>query len=297
MTSRVQVPRLYHPLRRVLVVALGMLLAAEGAAPAASKKGAAAKAPPAASEKASTPEAPALEPKAIDVLKAASARLAAAHSMTFTAVATYESPSTLGPALAYTTTSDVTLQRPDKLRVITPGDGPAVEFYYDGKTMTAYSPAENVVAVADAPPTIDGALKSAYESAAIYFPFTDVVVADPYADIAGDIKSAFYIGQSHVVGGTTTDMIALVGDQVFGQLWVGAEDHLPRRIRVVYRDDPSRLRHDVELSHWQLDGAVPADAFASARAAGANRIAFERPDPPEPPAPAAKAKPKASKTK
>ena len=91
--------------------------------------------------------------------------------MAFTAVISYESPSRLGPPLVYTTKSDVTLQRPDKLRVITSGDGPASEFYYDGKTMMAFAPAENHVAVADAPPTIDAALKAAYDSAAIYFPF------------------------------------------------------------------------------------------------------------------------------
>ena len=52
----------------------------------------------------------------------------------------YESPSRLGPPLVYTTTSEVAVQRPDKLRVITPGDGPAAEFYYDGKTMVAFAP-------------------------------------------------------------------------------------------------------------------------------------------------------------
>jgi len=39
---------------------------------------------------------PVLEPKAIDLLKAASSRLAAARTMTFTAVISYESPSRLG---------------------------------------------------------------------------------------------------------------------------------------------------------------------------------------------------------
>lgn len=85
--------------------------------------------------------APDLEPKAIDVLKAMSARLAAAKTMTFTAVTTYESPSRFGPEIAYTTTSDVAVQRPNKLRVLTPGDGPAQQFFYDGETVTAYAPA------------------------------------------------------------------------------------------------------------------------------------------------------------
>jgi hypothetical protein len=65
-----------------------------------------------------------------------------------------------------------------------------------------FAPAENLVAVAAAPPTIDAALKASYDSAAIYFPFPDVLVANPYKDIADGLKRAFYIGQSHVVGGT-----------------------------------------------------------------------------------------------
>ena len=166
--------------------------------------------PPAAAT-ASSPSAaappagePALEPRAIDLLKASSTRLAAARSMAFTAVVSYENPSRLGPPLVYTTRSDVTLQRPDKLQVITPGDGPASEFYYDGKTVVAFAPAENLAAVSEAPPTIDGMLEAGYQYAAIYFPFTDVMVADPFGDIAKGLELAFYIGQSRMIGGTTT---------------------------------------------------------------------------------------------
>src|SRR5215470_12796045 len=84
-------------------------------------------------------------------------RLAAARTLSFTAVAAYESPSRLGPARVYTTKSAVTVQRPNSLKVVTTGDGPASEFYYHGKTMMAFSPAEGLVAVAGAPPTIDAA--------------------------------------------------------------------------------------------------------------------------------------------
>jgi hypothetical protein len=75
--------------------------------------------------------------------------------------------------------------------VVTPGDGPASEVYDDGKTLLAYAPAEGLVAVADAPPTIDEALRLLFESAAIYYPFTDVIVADPYGEIAEGIEIAF----------------------------------------------------------------------------------------------------------
>jgi hypothetical protein len=263
--------------------------------------GTAAEAAEPAAPSAVTVDAPAapelqLEPKAIDLLKAASARLAAAKSMAFTAVVSYESPSVFGPALVYTTRSDVTLQRPDKLRVVTPGDGPATEFYYDGKTMTAFAPAENLVATAVAPATIDATLAAAFDSAAIYFPFSDLIVADPYKDLAEGLDVAFYIGQSKEVGGTTTDMVAFANDGVFAQIWIGAADKLPRKLRAVYLNDPLMLRHDMDLSNWTLDPQLQPGTFAATKAASAMKIAFARPDVmpanmPAPPVPPSAPKP------
>jgi len=280
---------------RALALALGIALAAGASAQSAAPATKATKAPKAAKKPAAPAVQMGLEPKAVDIIKAASARLAAAKSMAFTAVVSYESPSRLGPPLVYSTKSEVTLLRPDKLRIITLGDGPPSEFYYDGKVMMAYAPTENLVAVADAPPTIDAALQVAYDAAAIYFPFTDVMVADPYKDIADGLKIAFYIGQSNVVGNTTTDMVAYVTGNVFVQAWIGAEDKLPRRIYAVYLNDRARLRHVLELSNWALDTAVTADAFASAKAASAARMPFARPDAKD--APGMKPPPKAKPTK
>jgi hypothetical protein len=222
---------------------------------------------------------PDLEPKAIAILKAMGDRLVAARSLSFTAISTYESPSVIGPPIVYTTRSEVTLQRPDRLQVITLGDGPASEFYFDGKAIAAFSPAENLVAIAEAPATLDEALALAYNSAAIYFPFTDVIVSDPYKDIAEGLKVAFVVGQSKVVGGTTTDIIVAANDKVFAQIWIGAEDKLPRMIRAVYRDDPSRLRHQVEFLNWQLNPSIAADTFTPARIKKARPIPFARPEP------------------
>src|SRR5882724_1240892 len=247
-----------------------------------------------AAEASPAPQAtPSLEPKALDILKAASGRLAAARTMKFNAVHFYESPSRHGHPLAFTTKSEVTLQRPDKLRASMSADGPASEFYYGGKKMMAYAPAENLVAVADAAPTIDATLEQAYHSAAIYFPFADWIVADPYKEMSEGMNLAYYIGQSKVVGGTTTDMVAYIDHGVFIQAWIGAEDKLPRLVHAIYLDDPERLRHTLLLSDWQLDAAVPPDTFTSAKAATANPMPFAHPHPEASPGaePTAKGKP------
>jgi hypothetical protein len=226
---------------------------------------------------------PALEPKAIEILKATSNRLAAAHSMSFTADVTYESPTRQGPPLVYATQSDVTMVRPDKLRVITPGDGPASEFYYNGKIMMAYAPAEDLVAVADAPSTIDATLQAAFDSAGIYFPFTDVIVTDPYKDLADGLTLAYFVGQSHVVGGITTNVVAYITNGVFIQAWIGADDNLPRILRAIYLDDKLQQRHILVFSNWKLNPDVAPDLFGTSAAASAKHIKFAHPSTPSPP--------------
>ncbi|MFO1393674.1 MAG: DUF2092 domain-containing protein [Steroidobacteraceae bacterium] len=202
-----------------------------------------------------------LEPKALGILKGACDKLAASKTMSFKAVVSEESPSRLGPPLAYYTTSEVLLERPDKLRVVSPGDGPRSEFYYDGKTMVAYSPAENMVARAPAPATIDAMLEAAFKAAQIYFPYTDLLVTDPYKGLSDGLRIAFYVGQSDSVGGVKTHIIAYANDHAFVQAWIGVDDRMPRRLQAVFRSDPLQLRHSVNLSDWKLGAAVPAGAF------------------------------------
>ncbi len=262
-----------HFIRKAgIALALGML-AVTGVSAQTAPSGA----KPAVKKKAAPVNKPALEARAVDLLKATSARLAAAQAMSFTATVSYEHPSRLGPPLVFTSRYEVALQRPEKLRVINVGDGPTSEFYLDGKTMVALAPAENLVAIAEAPPTLEAALKMAFEKAAIYFPFTDLLLPDPFAAIADGTKLAFYVGPSGLVGGVRTDMVAWANDDVFMQMWVGADDKLPRRIRAIFRADPLRLRHDMELSNWQLDPVIAAEAFGTAKAKDARRIDFAHP--------------------
>ena len=242
---------------------------------------------PAAEEPAATASPPRLEARALDILQAMSSRLVAAKGLSFKAVTTYERPSRLGPPLAYSTIEQVSMQRPDRLRVLSQGDGPASEFYYDGQQVFAFAPAENLLAVADAPPTIDATLQAAYQRAAIYFPFTDVIVANPYKDLVSDMRLAFYIGQSKAIGDTTTDVIAYANDDVFVQAWIGSKDKLPRLLRATFRDDPAQLRQQVAFSDWKLDSALPDSFFKPANIEQSQRIEFA---PPQATAPADSAK-------
>jgi Predicted periplasmic protein (DUF2092) len=77
------------------------------AAPHATKK------KTATATKAATSASFELDPKAVNILKATGARLAGAHSVSFSAVETFESISRQGVPLVYANKSEVVLQQPN----------------------------------------------------------------------------------------------------------------------------------------------------------------------------------------
>jgi hypothetical protein len=221
---------------------------------------------------------PWVEQKAVDILKAGCDVLGKAKAMSFDALNTYEKAARNGQPLFYSTLNHVTMQRPDKLRVITVGDGVPDEFYYDGKTVMAYVPTEDLVAVADAPPTIEQMIDVVWEKAAIYFPFSDVILPKPCAVFEEDgINSAFYVGQSKVIGGTTTDMVAVAADNVQAELWIGTNDHLPRLIRAVYPHEPGHALYQTQYSNWHLMDSVDLGTFTSDTAKRGKPMPFAPP--------------------
>lgn len=216
-----------------------------------------------------------IDPKVIAILRTSCDTLSAAKTMTFTALNTYERAAGNGQPLYNMVLDHVTMQRPDKLRVHKVGDGIPNEFYYDGKTMAVYVPSTNVVSIADVPPTIDEMLNSAWDVGTIYFPFANVLISQPCSVLDGRVKSAFYLGQSTVVGGTRTDVVAVTGNEVQAELWVGVADHLPRMLRGTYSSVPGHPQYQIDYSDWHLGARVKESEFDSGKAATAKRVPFE----------------------
>jgi hypothetical protein len=219
----------------------------------------------------------AIEPKALALLKDMSETLAKAGSISFNVRRAFDEPAANGQPLFYFSSSDVTLQRPDKLKIITPGDGPASEFYYDGKEMALFLPEANLVAVETAPPKLDDMLEAAYAKAGLYFPFVDFIVADPYASITEGLTSAFAIGKSKIVGGVETDIVAISTPDIQAQIWIGSADKLPRLVWLNPAKSPDKPRSTIEFSNWKLGAPSAAEAFHSEAAVKAGKIKFGKP--------------------
>jgi hypothetical protein len=72
-------------------------------------------------------------------------------------------------------------------------------------------------------------------------------------------------------------MVAITGEDAASEVWLGAEDHLPRLIRVVYAHEPAHALYQTEFSNWKLGEKIEASTFASEKAAKAKRMEFAHP--------------------
>ena len=218
---------------------------------------------------------PAIEPKAIELLNAMGAKLDAAKTMSFSVRTAFEEPARNGQPLFYMVQASVSLERPDKMKIVTSGDGPPSEFLYDGKTIMQYLPSQNMVAETGAPPELGAMLDEVYEKYGFYFPFIHYLVDQSHEKLIDGLTSAFVIGQSKLVGGTTTDMVAIANDNVQVQMWIGSDDKLPRQLWLTFTHAPQKPLRMTEFSDWKLDQPIdmtPPDTQS------AEKIDFARPD-------------------
>jgi hypothetical protein len=215
--------------------------------------------------------APAIEPQARSLLDAMSRRLADAKALSFNARTTYDVPTAHKTPVFLTTVSDVAFKRPANLRVATAGDGPAIVFVADGKKMGRYDQAAGTLASKDAPQTIDALVRAAGEHG-LDLPFSDVLLDKPFGDLSKGLTSAFVVGQSSVVGGTLTNIVSVADGTSHMQIWIGAQDNLPRQMVVSESRDGQTTRNTVVYSNWKVNPVVANGLFASSARGKARQV-------------------------
>ena len=202
-----------------------------------------------------------MEPRALDLLKRMSATLSAAKALTYRSRSTVEVPANTGQFVTLFATSDVALQRPNKLRVHVTGEVPNFDFYYNGTTITAFAPQKQVYSVANAPATIDAMLKFIVDKTGIQFPSADVMYSDPYAMLTKELTSAFVVGPA-TVDGVACEHLAFMGPGVHWEIWIDTgKSALPRRLVVTYTEIQNFPRFLVEFSDWNLQPKLAASRF------------------------------------
>lgn len=217
---------------------------------------------------------PEIEQRALEILKEMSDYLAAAKTMTYSVKTMVEAP-VRGQLVHFWTSSEVTLRRPNGLRLSTKSDYKPTDSYYNGKTLTVYAPKDNMYASIEAPATLDELFPFAEEKTGIHTTYSDLLTSNPFAALTDDITSAFSAGQSNI-GGVPCDHLAFKGKDTQWEIWVATgKKPLPVLMTITYMKVPDKPRFIVHFANWKLNAPVAKGTFAFNKPAGATKIAFK----------------------
>jgi hypothetical protein len=218
---------------------------------------------------------PALEEKAIAVLKRMAVFLSQAQRFSVTIEGGFDAVQDSGQKIEFGETRQIVLRRPDRLRVdATTRDGAKSTVLFDGKNITVGHPQENVYATAARPGSVDEAIAYFVQDLGMRLPLAEMLTSQLGQRLADQVRVADYIEASSIAG-VPCDHLAFRGDETDLQVWVAHGRHpLPRRVVITYRHADGRPQFWAQLSDWNLAPEVPDALFTFTPPAGAVQIAF-----------------------
>ena len=218
----------------------------------------------------------ALEQRALNLLKEMSDTLTQAKAISFNARSIVPVKEGSGMWVSLYGSSLVIKKGREKLFVQTRGDFSPFDFYFDGTTITTYSAKNNLYAQKNEPGTVNSVIENAYQEEGRFFPYADLLVADPYRVLTKNLIAVAYVGQS-TIAGVLTEHLVFKNEGVQWQIWIGAKDHLPRLVEARYFNDSGEPSYTVEFSDWKINQLIKADQFIFVNKSKAVKVEFRQP--------------------
>ena len=218
-------------------------------------------------------EAPKFDPEAQRILRDMSEFLSRQKAFEVEVDSTTDVVRDDGQKVEMNNESKVSVERPDKVRILRSGDRPA-QLFYDGRTFTVSLREPNVYAQEKAPPPIDQTVVEVQDKLGVDIGAGDLLMSDPARTLTEDSVSGRYLGRS-LIDGVPTHHLAFRGKTVDWELWVEQGDRpLPRRYVITTKDVPAAPQHSVTLSNWQLLSDLPDAKFVFEPPKDARKIDF-----------------------
>jgi hypothetical protein len=176
--------------------------------------------------------------------------------------------------LQFASSGQLSLSRPDKLRVRRTGGYADVELVFDGQTATVFGRNLNAFAQVAAPGSTDQLLDKMREQLLLESPGADLLRTTLFDDLAKDVVVAKHIGQG-VVNGIECEHLAFRNPDVDWQLWVEAGSNpIPRKYVITSKTVTGAPQYTLLIRDWKTDVKAEPEAFAFKPPADAKKVDF-----------------------
>lgn len=207
----------------------------------------------------STPEAK--KARGEELIGKMSAQLAAAKSLSFTAVQTREEMRGQ-ERVKRIRTVHYAVTRPDKAHLtFQPQDGASSDVWYDGSRLTIVSHKEKYWARGPMPNTLDAALDAMATEYAIPTPVADLLYSSPRDAFVQTGSTGGWVARE-AINGQMCERLSYQSPVVDWDLWIAeGERALPCQLKITYKQDPGAPTMTAVLKDWDLAASHGADEF------------------------------------
>ena len=213
-----------------------------------------------------------VDPRADELVRQMSERLARAGAFALEAEEVYDEVPDQSPRRQLTDLRRVAMRRPDRLVGDTSGDAMNRTFWYDGKVFSALDKEQNVWASGAVPPTVDKALDWVFDQTGTVIPLGDFLYADVYERLMGDVQRGVYLG-IHEAAGVPCHHLSFEQATIDWQIWIDAgREPLPRKLVITYKTEDEVPQYSVTIRKWNLQAKLPDTLFAFSPPEGATRV-------------------------
>jgi hypothetical protein len=175
---------------------------------------------------------------------------------------------------------EVSVARPNKLMARSTSDEGVRRFYADGTNVSLFDEKMNLYAVVPSVGPIDEMVARIDDAYGFTPPLAEFALSDPYASISRNIQSSSYKGME-TIDGVNCHHISATGELVAADIWVGANDHLPRRLVATFKDREGSPQMKADFTAWDMAAKFGDETFAFAPPEGAEKIEMVSVEPKE----------------
>jgi hypothetical protein len=206
------------------------------------------------------------------LLKAMTDYIAAQKSISATFDSDIEVVTPVLEKIQFTSSGNLQLARPDKLRVSRTGGYADVQLVYDGKTVSIYGNNAKAYVQADVAGTVDQLVDLIQANSGVAMPGTDLLLSNAYEALMSTVVDARHIGQG-VIDGVECEHLAFRGADTDWQIWIesGARP-VPRKYVITSKTVVGAPQYTLRIKDWKTDAAADADTFVFKPPAGAGKV-------------------------
>ena len=174
--------------------------------------------------------------------------------------------------LQFTSSGQIRLERPDKLRIKRTGGYTDVDLVFDGKTVSLYGNNAKAYVQADAAGTIDQLIDRLQSTTGGAMPGADLLLTNSFDELTATVIEARHIGQG-VIDGVECEHLAFRGVDTDWQIWIesGARP-IPRKYVITSKTLAAAPQYSLKIKEWKTDVPAEADTYVFKPPADAKKV-------------------------